>query len=105
MDNILFSLVLLLAICLGLLLVLIFISRSRRRTVELDPLTQLKNLLGQGIKFEDDFIETYIKLLRDEGFLALFTQNTDRARQIMNTLLVESQGHKKALEEIILNIK
>jgi len=60
----------------------------------------LKSLLNQGIKFEDEFIELYFKVIKDEGFIEFFPDQ-EKAKQLLQKLITESQSHKAALETII----
>lgn len=69
-----------------------------------DPQAELRDLLAHGVKFEDEFIETYMKFLRDEGFMLLFGQRQTEAKQVMDSLISESQFHKTSLETIIANL-
>lgn len=66
---------------------------------------ELKILLDQAIRYEDEFIETYLKLIRDEGFMLVFGDKQEQAKEKLNILIEESRGHKQALDIIINNLK
>ncbi|MBD3360110.1 MAG: hypothetical protein GF365_05400 [Candidatus Buchananbacteria bacterium] len=61
---------------------------------------KLKGLLFDGLKMEEDFITLYLKVIKDEGFLQYFPDQ-GKAKQLLQTLINESNWHKKTLEEII----
>jgi hypothetical protein len=61
----------------------------------------LRELIKEGIIYEDDFIELYMKLIRDEGFLEYFGAGRGEAEKLLNILTSESREHKKSLVEII----
>jgi hypothetical protein len=60
----------------------------------------LQSFVDQGIAFEDEFIETYLKVLRDEGFVGLFGAHQDEARVLLTTMIDESGAHRAALERL-----
>ena len=66
-------------------------------------MTELKKILEDGVQMEDDFIETYMAVLKDEGFVEYFSDK-EKARQLLQKLLNESQDHKQTLEKIINKI-
>ena len=61
---------------------------------------ELKNLIEKAIKNEEDFIESYLNLAKDEGF----ENNREKAKDLLDVLIEESKEHKKTLEEIINNL-
>lgn len=66
----------------------------------------LVGLIKKGIVYEDDFIEMYMKLIRDEGFLEVFPESARaEAKSHLNFLVDESTGHKNILEIIINSLK
>jgi len=65
----------------------------------------LKELIKKGIIYEDEFMELYLKLIRDEGFMEFFGAEQTKAKQLLNVLISESQEHKATLENIINNLK
>ncbi|MBI5071290.1 hypothetical protein HZB93_00085 [Candidatus Falkowbacteria bacterium] len=69
-------------------------------------ITGVENLIKQGIIYEDDFITLYMELIRDEGFMEIFSE-TDRkeVKKYLEILIAQSSGHKKVLENIINNLK
>lgn len=77
---------------------------GKRQAKEIAPLAELKSLLVNGVKYEDEFIETYMSYLRDEGFMLLFGGRQTETRQIMDTLISESKFHKSSLENVITNL-
>jgi len=64
------------------------------------PMPDLTTFVDQGIIYEDQFIETYLKVLRDEGFMELFGKNQDEARTLLTTMMEESARHKAELEQL-----
>lgn len=60
----------------------------------------LKQLVDAGILYEDQFIEMYFKLLRDEGFMSFFGIKEEDARKLLTVLIDESKGHKADLEQL-----
>lgn len=66
---------------------------------------ELKTLLDKGVSFEDEFIETYMKVIRDEGFLQNFGEHQEEAKKILDVLIKESDEHKKLLLNIMNNLK
>jgi len=74
---------------------------KRRRTEPVDPLTGLKDIVGTGLAYEDEFITIYMRVLRDEGFLEYFGENAENARSILTALIDGSAVHKAMLEKIM----
>ena len=71
-----------------------------------DRKEELKQLIRQGILYEEEFIIMYAKLLKGERFLPYFKdQYKEKVKQHLNILLVESEGHKKGMEGILNNMK
>jgi len=62
--------------------------------------SDLHDLIDKGILYEDQFIELYLGVLRDEGFMDFFEPHADEARQLMTTMITESGRHKTTLEEL-----
>ena len=58
------------------------------------------SFVEQGIIYEDQFIETYLMVLRDEGFMELFGAHQDEARTLLTTMIRESGKHKVDLEQL-----
>lgn len=65
---------------------------------------ELKDLIEKGIVYEDDFIALYLKVVKDEGFMAYFENKRHEAEGLLNVLISESQEHKQTLENIIKNV-
>ncbi len=70
-----------------------------------DPLTHMKDLIKQGVVYEEDFITTYFKVVHDEGFMKFFGEHQQEAEGLLNTMIDESTGHKSVLNNIIQNAK
>ena len=62
---------------------------------------EMRHLINSGIKYEDEFIDLYMKVIRDEGFLYLFGSNQAKAKELLSQLIQESNEHKQILEKII----
>ncbi len=60
----------------------------------------LQKLVDTGILYEDQFIELYFKVVRDEGFMSFFGANEEAARKLLTALIEESAGHKADLEKL-----
>ena len=66
----------------------------------------LADLIKKGIVYEDDFIELYMKLIKDEGFLEIFPETArGEVKGHLEFLIKESSEHKNILENIINNLK
>jgi hypothetical protein len=50
----------------------------------------IQTFVDQGIIYEDQFIETYLMVLRDEGFMELFGAHKDEASTLLTTMIRES---------------
>lgn len=62
---------------------------------------ELKVLIQKGLIYEDDFIEMYLKMIRDEGFMEYFPEaGRAFAREKIEYLIKESIEHKEILEKI-----
>lgn len=69
-------------------------------------ITGLENLIKKGIVYEDDFVELYMKLIKDEGFLEIFPAAArGEVKSHLEFLIKESSEHKNILENIINNLK
>jgi len=64
----------------------------------------LKELIEQGIAYEDDFVATYMGVLNDAEFLIYFGNNQEKAKALINTLIKESRYHKNTLMNILNKI-
>ena len=82
-----------------------FLDKLFRRKKSGDKKEELKELIKQGILYEDEFIVMYAKLLKSERFSAFFKDRQERTKEILNILMVESEGHKRGLERVIDNLK
>ncbi len=65
---------------------------------------ELYKLLKEGVKYEDEFITSYLKLVTDDGFMEFFGDKQEEAEKTLRQLIRESGGHKETLEEIINNL-
>jgi len=66
----------------------------------------MENLISairQGIIIEDEFIQLYLNVIKDEGFLKYFPDQ-NQAQTSLEILIKESQEHKQTLEDIINKI-
>jgi len=62
---------------------------------------QLRELIEQGIIYEDDFVSTYTEVLNNPEFLVFFEENQEKAKTLINTLIKESRLHKNTLVNIL----
>jgi hypothetical protein len=69
-----------------------------------DPLTELREIVGTGLTYEDQFITIYLSVLRDEGYLGYFGENLEAAKKILTVLIEESTVHQAMLEGIMTKI-
>lgn len=61
----------------------------------------LKDLIEQGIAYEDDFIATYLDVLNSPEYIQYFAENEEKAKALINTLIKESRLHRNSLVNII----
>jgi len=64
----------------------------------------LKQLVDTGIEYEDQFIEMYFSVIRDEGFMEFFGEHVEEAKKMLTTLIDESKSHKDVLERLKQNM-
>jgi len=102
MGNI--GIIVLIAVAVALVVTAI-IALRHRQTTPADPLAHMKDLIKQGIIYEDEFVDVYYKVIRDEGFMDSFGANKDEARGLLSTMIDESKGHKTLLENVLANLK
>lgn len=66
---------------------------------------ELESLIKQGILWEDEFVETYLKLIKNEEYLEFFGERKEEAKKLLNIMITESGEHKKTLEDLFGKIK
>jgi hypothetical protein len=88
-----------------LVLVFVFSARKKGEAPPSDPKEQVKELARTGVLYEEQFVETYFKVIRDEGFMSNFGPNQDEAKRLLTIMIDESRGHKQLLENVIANLK
>jgi|GEM_PF-3012345 len=86
-------------------LVFVFSARKKGEAPPSDPKEQVKELARTGVLYEEQFVETYFKVIRDEGFMSNFGPNQDEAKRLLTIMIDESRGHKQLLENVIANLK
>lgn len=86
-------------------LVFMFATRKKPSAASRDPKATLKELLQTGVMYEEEFIDTYFHVIRDEGFMDNFGANKDEANRLLTTMIEESKGHKALLENVLANLK
>ena len=99
------GIVIILIVAAILAVTLAFAWRHRQPTASKDPLAHMKELIKGGIIYEDEFVDVYYRVIRDEGFMMSFGQYQEEARKLLSTMIEESKGHKNLLENIMANIK
>lgn len=62
---------------------------------------KLIEMIKQGVLYEEEFIETYGNLLREEEFLQYFGEHKDEAAKLLDQLIKESGFHKTTLEAVL----
>ncbi len=67
------------------------------------PSQKIKELMHKMISQEEEFIITYMNLLKEEEFAQIFEQE-EEARKYIQTLITESTRHKKDFEDILNKI-
>jgi len=82
-----------------------FALRRGRPTPPADPKEQVRELVRTGVMYEEQFIDTYFKVIRDEGFMQNFGSGQEEARQLLTTMIEESKGHKQLLDNVLANLK
>lgn len=83
---------------------LIFILQRKKKGFHGMEKNQLHDLIQQGIVYEDDFINTYYTMLRNEGYMHVFGGYEKQAHDLLFTMIQESKGHKASLENILKQI-
>lgn len=66
----------------------------------------LKNIINSEIGLEDDMLELYSVLLKNDSYLQQLEENDKNlATEILNSLLRDTARHKKTMTEIISNLQ
>jgi len=73
---------------------------SSRRMLSFPHMETLQELVDTGIQYEEQFSELYYKVLRDEGYMSFFGEHQEEAKNILTTLIQESEWHKTELENL-----
>jgi hypothetical protein len=84
---------------------LVLVLRGKKHKVPQDPKEQVRELVQAGIMYEEQFVEMYFKVIRDEGFMQNFGLHQDEAKQLLTTMIEESKGHKQLLDNVLANLK
>lgn len=92
------------AAIVALALVIVLTAR-KKPTAPADATAQLRDLIKTGVAYEEEFIETYFHVIRDEGFMEHFGPHKDEAKQLLTTMIEESKGHKQLLDNVLANLK
>ena len=83
-----------------------FVALTRReKRPPADPLEKLRSEIKKGIVFEDEFVDVYFRVIRDEGFMDYFGPDKEEAKTLLSTMIEESKGHKVLLENVMANLK
>lgn len=86
-------------------LVFMFARPKKPSATPADPKAELKALLQTGVVYEEQFVDTYFHVIRDEGFMDNFGANKEEANRLLTTMIDESKGHKTLLENVLANLK
>ena len=62
---------------------------------------KLVELIKQGVIYEEEFIDTYGNLLKEEEFLQYFGDKKELASELLDQLINESSYHKTSLEAVL----
>lgn len=93
-------------VLMAIVSITILIARPHGQRIEAtDPKEQVRELVRKGILLEEEFVEMYFKVIRDEGFMQNFGTNQEEAKQLLSTMIEESQGHKQLLDNVLANLK
>lgn len=65
----------------------------------------IESLIKQGILWEDEFVDTYLKLIRDEEYMEFFGEKKEEAKRLLDVMIAESGEHKKSLEQLFGELK
>ncbi len=65
----------------------------------------IESLIKQGILWEDEFVDTYLKLIRDEEYMEFFGEKKEEAKRLLDIMIAESEEHKKSLEQLFGELK
>jgi len=71
----------------------------------LQPTDRMKTMIREGIVYEDEFVNLYLKSLNDEQFMQFFGDKRDAAAKLLSTMVDESQKHKRALVHVLESLK
>jgi len=63
-------------------------------------MSSLHTTVDQGILYEEQFIELYLQVMLDEGFMSYFGENEQKARELLVYMIRESKEHKATLDEL-----
>jgi len=62
---------------------------------------EIRDLIVKGIQYEDDFINTYFEMLRNDGYMHTFGGYESQAHDLLFNMIQESKSHKMGLEKIL----
>lgn len=65
----------------------------------------LERLIKQGILWEDEFVDTYLKLIQSKEYMEFFGENKEKAKNLLDIMIKESGEHKRSLEELFGELK
>lgn len=83
-----------------------YLSKTKNKHEDASKLSQkdrefLSKEIEQGIIYEDNFVDTYYNLLRNQGYMHTFGGHEKQAHDLLYKMVEESKAHKTSL----LNIK
>ena len=65
----------------------------------------LERLIKQGILWEDEFVDTYLKIIQNDEYLEFFGDQKEEAKRLLDIMIIESGEHKKSLEKLFGDLK
>lgn len=60
----------------------------------------LESLIKQGILWEDEFVDTYLKIIKNPEYMEFFGDQKEEARRLLDVMISESEEHKRSLEKL-----
>lgn len=75
-------------------------KRSRIQRLSSEDKNFLSKEIEQGIIYEDQFVDTYYNMLRNQGYMFAFGGHKNQAHDLLYKMIEESKAHKASLMNI-----
>jgi hypothetical protein len=76
------------------------LNSKAKQKISKENLEILKKEIEQGIIYEDEFVDTYYNLIRNEGYMHAFGGHEKQANDLLFKMIEESKAHKASLQNI-----